>query len=298
MSAWRLFEDYCQSVKLTSLPADPRTVAMFVAVEADAGKSVSTLSHRLAAIRLMHLGNGHSSPHNTLPVIEVLRGIRNSRKEVGVLPNRKEALVDTTIKRLIDSLDTNTLRGHRDRALLLYGFAGALRRSEIVGINTSHIKTHEKGHVLTIPYSKGDQTGKGQTIGILAQAGSPYCPVTAMDTWLKLSRIKSGAVFRRFFRGDSIGQERLGDRAVAELIKDTIYALKDPSLNYQNFSGHSLRHGFLSSASENKAGLFKLIAQSRHKHLNTLLNYVAEQDRFEAHAAEKLLQPSETHETV
>lgn len=104
---------------------------MFVTAEADAGKSVSTLSHGLAAIRLMHLGNGHSSLNNTQPVIEVMRGVRNSRKKVGELPNRKAAAVDTTIKRMVDSLDPKTRRGIRDRALLLYGFAGALRRSEL-----------------------------------------------------------------------------------------------------------------------------------------------------------------------
>ena len=152
VSAWKLFETYCHSVGLPSLPADPGTVAMFVAAEADAGKSVSTLSHRLAAIRLMHLGNGHTSPHNTQPVIEVMRGVRNSRKEVGELPNRKSAAVDTTIKRMVDSLDLTTRNGLRDRALLLYGFAGALRRSEIVGINVSHIEAHDKGHLLNIPY--------------------------------------------------------------------------------------------------------------------------------------------------
>lgn len=222
-------------------------------------------------------------------MIEVMRGIRNSRKEVGELPNRKAAAVDTTIKRLVDSFDLKTRCGLRDRALVLYGFAGALRRSELVGINVSHIEAHDKGHLLTIPYSKGDQTGKGQTIGILAQDNSPYCPVRAMKAWIASAKISEGAVFRRFYKGDSLSDKRLGDRAVAELIKTTIYGLKDPSLNYEHFSGHSLRRGFLSSASQNKADVFKLIAQSRHKQLDTLMAYVVEHDRFESHSAEDLL---------
>ena len=216
-------------------------------------------------------------------------GIATAVNEVGELPNRKAAAVDSTIKRLVDSLDLKTRCGLRDRALLLYGFAGALRRSELVGINVSHIEAHDKGHLLTIPYSKGDQTGKGQTIGILGQADSPYCPVMAVEAWLASAKIIEGAVFRRFYKGDSLSDKRLGDRVVAELLKNAIYGLKDPSLNYEQFSGHSLRRGFLTSASRNKADVFKLIAQSRHKQLDTLLAYVADQNRFESHAAEQML---------
>jgi len=288
-SAWEIFENYCQTVDLVALPAKSDTVAMFVAAEAEKGKAVSTIRHRLSAIRLMHLGNGFASPHNTQAVVEVLRGVQNSRKEEGELPNRKAPLADETIKRLIDKIDLNSKQGLRDRALLLYGFAGALRRSELVGINISHIEVREKGHLLTIPYSKGDQSGKGQKIAILAQPESPYCPVVALEAWMAAAKIHNGAIFRRVYRGDSVGEKRLGDRAVAELIKNCIYKLKDSSLKVEYFSAHSLRRGFLTSASNQKADIFKLVAQSRHKQLDTVLNYVEEQEKFESHAAERLL---------
>jgi len=289
VGAWSRFETYCESLELPALPADGQTVALFIAAEADAGKAVSTLEHRLAAIRLMHLGKGYASPHNTQAVVEVMRGVRNSRKEEGELPNQKAPVLDSTIKRMVDQLDESTNQGLRNRALLLYGFAGALRRSELVGINLSHIEPHEKGHLLTIPFSKGDQTGKGQKIGILAQPNSPYCPVAAIEAWLNTARVRQGKVFRRIYRGDRVSDNGLGDRAVAELVKDCIFRLKDPSLKYEHFSGHSLRRGFLTSASNNKADVFKLIAQSRHKQLNTVLDYVQDQDRFSLHAAEHLL---------
>ena len=298
VAAWGQFEAYCQLLELPALPADAQTVALFIASEADAGKAVSTLEHRLAAIRLMHLGKGFASPHNTQAVVEVMRGIRNSRKEEGELSNRKAPALDTVIIRLVDGLNLETLHGLRDRALLLYGFSGALRRSELVAINVAHIEAHDRGHLLTIPFSKGDQTGAGQTIGILAQPDSPYCPVAALEAWLTAARINQGAVFRRMFRGDSISTKRLGDRAVAELIKDRVYQLKDPTLNYRQFSGHSLRRGFLTSASGKKADVFKLIAQSRHKQLNTLMDYVKDQELFVSHAAEHLLQVDESETEI
>lgn len=288
-SAWGIFQEWCLTVSLSALPAAPDTVAMFIGAQADAGLAPATLAHRLAAIRLMHLGQGLPSPHNTLAVMEVMRGIRRQRAKAGEGPEKKAPAVDDVIKRMVDQLSTDTLRGKRDRALLLYGYAGALRRSELVGIDLSHIEAHERGHLLTIPLSKGDQEGRGQTIGILGQTDSPYCPVAALQSWIVSSRITSGAVFRRFYRSDVLSDKRLGDRAVADLIKESVYRLKDPSLDYHQFSGHSLRRGFLTSAGKNKADLLKMIAQSRHARVDTVLGYIDDPQRFENHAAEQLL---------
>lgn len=288
-SAWRIFQDWCTTVSLTALPAAPDTVAMFIGAQADSGLAPATLAHRLAAIRLMHLGQGLPSPHNTVAVVEVMRGIRRQRAKSGQGHDKKVPAVDEVIKRMVDQLDTETLRGRRDRALLLYGYAGALRRSELVGIDVRHIEAHERGHLLTIPISKGDQEGRGQTIGILAQPDSPYCPVEAVQEWLAAARITSGAVFRRFYRHDNLSDKRLGDRSVADLIKEAIYQLKDPSLDYHHFSGHSLRRGFLTSAGRHKADLLKMIAQSRHARVDTVLGYVDDPQRFDNHAAEHLL---------
>ena len=151
-SAWRQFDEWCLTVALPSLPADPDTVAMFIAAQADKGRAVTTLEHRLAAIRLMHLGQGLPSPHNTLAVAEVMRGLRRVRAKEGKVSNQKAPAVDALLKRMVDTLDLSTRSGLRDRALLLYGFAGALRRSELVAINVSHIEAHERGHLLTIPF--------------------------------------------------------------------------------------------------------------------------------------------------
>ena len=274
---------------LTSLPADPETVAMFIAAQADEGRAVATLEHRLAAIRLMHLGQGLPSPHNTLAVEEVMRGLRRVRAKEGKASNQKAPAVDALLKRMVDTLDLTKKRGLRDRALLLYGFAGALRRSELVGINVNHIEAHERGHLLTIPFSKGDQEGKGQVIPILAQPDSPYCPVSALQAWLVATKFRDGAVFVRCYRNDAISDKRLGDRAVAEIIKDTIHRLRDKSVRIQDYSGHSLRRGFLTSAGKENVDLLKLIAQSRHTRVDTVLGYIDDVEQFEHHAAERLL---------
>lgn len=288
-SAWRIFDDWCQTVALGSLPAAPDTVAMFIAAQADESKAVATLEHRLAAIRLMHLGQGLPSPHNTVAVVEVMRGLRRVRAKDGSTLRQKAPAVDSLVKRMVDTLNLSTRRGLRDRALLLYGFAGALRRSELVGINISHIDTRERGHLLNIPFSKGDQEGRGQTIPILAQPGSLYCPVLALQEWIINGKIRDGAVFRRFYRGDVVSEQRLGDRAVAETIKEAIYQLHDKSVCEEHYSGHSLRRGFLTSAGKANADLLKLIAQSRHTRVDTVLGYIDDVEPFDNHAAAQLL---------
>jgi len=288
-STWWIFHDWCSSVWLIALPAEPDTVAMFIGAQADDGLAPATLEHRLAAIRLMHLGQGLPSPHNTLAAMKVMRGVRRQRERAGEGPEKKAPAVHDIIKRMVDQLDTETLRGKRDLALLFYGYAGALRRSELVCIDVGHIETHERGHLLTIPISKGDQEGRGQTISILAQPDSPYCPIAASQAWIVAGRIDKGAAFRRFYRNDVLSDKRLGDRAAADLIKETIYRLKDPSLDYHQFSGHSLRRGFLTSAGKNKADLLKMITQSRHARVDTVLGYIDDPNRFEDHTAEHLL---------
>jgi len=288
-SAWRQFDEWCLSVALASLPAEPETVAMFIAAQADEGRAVATLEHRLAAIRLMHLGQGLPSPHNTLAVEEVMRGLRRVRAKEGNVSKQKAPAVDALLKRMVDSIDLSKRRGLRDRALLLYGFAGALRRSELVGISVHHIEAHERGHLLTIPFSKGDQEGKGQVIPILAQPGSPYCPVAALQDWMAVVKVHEGAVFLRCYRNDAISDKRLGDRAVAEVIKDAVHRLHDTTVRVEDYSGHSLRRGFLTSAGKEKADLLKLIAQSRHTRVDTVLGYIDDVEQFEHHAAEGLL---------
>jgi len=282
-SDWRQFEAWCQTVALPSLPADPDTVAMFVASQAADGLNPSTLNRRLAAIRLVHLGAGHASPHNALKVVEVMRGIRRDWAQP---PAKKTAAIDDDVKNMADAVEPQTRMGLRDRALLLFGFAGAFRRSELVALNTWNLEEREEGLKVTIEKSKTDQDAQSQVIAIVRQPDSPYCPVQALNDWLTVSEIERGALFRRMFRGDKVGNSRLSAQSVALVVKE--YASR-AGLDWEQYSGHSLRSGFLTSAARNRASIFKMADQSRHKSLDVLREYVRAEDLFESNAGIGLL---------
>lgn len=282
-SDWHQFEAWCQTVALPSLPADPDTVAMFVASQADDGLNPSTLNRRLAAIRLVHLGAGHASPHNALKVVEVMRGIRRDWAQP---PAKKAAAIDEDVKKMVDAVEPETRKGLRDRALLLFGFAGAFRRSELVALNTWNLEEREEGLKVAIEKSKTDQEAKGQVIAIVRQQDSPYCPVRALNDWLTVAEIERGALFRRMFRGDKVGQTRLSAQSIALVVKG--HASR-AGLEWEQYSGHSLRRGFLTSAARNRASIFKMADQSRHKSLDVLRHYVKEEELFENNAGEGLL---------
>ena len=283
---WQRFVTWCESVDQTALPASPTTICAFIATEADAGLAVATLTRRLAAIKVVHEGNQEPSAHNAPVVREVMRGIRNRQK--GRLRPKKTPLIDTDMTQLVDTLDTSTLAGTRDRALLLIGFAAALRRSELVGIDVEHLTFGPERLTLTIPFSKTDQAGKGTDIAVPAITYSRYCPVKALKAWLALSGITQGAVFRRLRRGPSVGKDRLSDSTVAKLVKQ---CAKDAGhTNVSMFSGHSLRRGFITTAARNRADVFSIAAQSRHRSLDTVREYVDAETRFDDHPGLRMFQ--------
>lgn len=289
-STWRAYENdwaqfvaWCLTVALDPLPADPDTVAMFVASQAASGLSPSTITRRLAAIRLVHLGANHPSPHNTIQVMEVMRGIR---RDWAKPPDRKAPAIDAEIKRMADAVEPETAKGLRDRALLLFGFAGAFRRSELVALSTWNLEERDEGLKITIEQSKTDQEAQGQVIAILRQPDSRYCPVRALQDWLTVAGIERGALFRRMYRSDKVGSSRLSSQSVAMIIKDQAHKA---GLDSSRYSGHSLRSGFLTSAARNKASIFKMADQSRHRSLDILRQYVRDEDLFDDNAGDGLL---------
>jgi len=282
-SDWRIFTAWCLGLDLPALPAAPATVAMFLATEAKNGTAPSTLNRRLSAIRLMHLGARVVSPHNAVEIQEVMRGIRRLSNR-GVV--KKEAAVDEHIKRMVDTVDVKTYQGCRDRALLLLGFAGAMRRSELVALDVAHLKLSDEGFVVTIVKSKTDQEGQGQVVAIPRVVGSPYCPVQAVLEWMAMAGIEQGALFRRVAKGNKLSADRLTDQSVARIIKKLAARA---GLIASQYAGHSLRSGFLTSAAQQRASLFKMQAQSRHKSLDVLSGYVRAQALFDDHAGDGLL---------
>ena len=178
----------------------------------------------------------------------------------------------------------DTLARLRDKALLLLGFAGAFRRSELVALTINDIEHTPEGIKVTIRKSKTDQEGQGQTIAILN--GIRFRVVDALTAWLYMANITEGHLFRSIKKGDHVQSMPLTDRSVANIVKQ--YA-KKAGLTVNDFRGHSLRVGFITSGTAAGADLFKLMEISRHKKPETIIGYVRESKLFENHAGEKFL---------
>ena len=176
------------------------------------------------------------------------------------------------------------LKGLRDQALLLLGFAGAFRRSELVALDVADLEETEEGMRVAIRRSKTDQEGKGEIIAIVR--GSVNCPVKAVKNWLQATSITEGSLFRSVTKGGRVGNSRLTDKSVAGIIKTYARRL---GLNEADFSGHSLRSGFLTSAARRGASVFKMRDVSRHKSMDVLQSYIRDAELFRDHAGAGLL---------
>ncbi len=279
-SDFEIFRTWCGTKRLSPLPASPETVAAFLAFGAKSGTRSSTFERRLAALRYAHKLAGYPSPTASEAVKTTLRGIKRTLR---YRTTRKAPATSEKIAAMAAATGSG-VRGLRDRAMLLLGFAGAFRRSELVALDFSDLEFCNGGLRITIRRSKTDQEGDGATIAIAM--GSFACPVEATRAWLRAARITRGPVFRPVSRGDRALHRRLSDRAVAEIVKK--YARR-VGLKAKDFSGHSLRAGFLTSAAQRGASIFKMMDVSRHKSIETLRGYVRDAELFRDHAGSGLL---------
>lgn len=276
----RVFAEWCEGRQRQPIPATPDTVAEFLADQADAGVKPATLRRRVAAIKFAHQAAGLDSPTSAMTVTATLKGIFN---QVGVKPKRKAPATAPRLREMIQHC-ADTLIGKRDRALLLLGFAGAFRRSELVALTVADLEETPHGLRVTIRKSKTDQQGAGQTLAILR--GDVHCPVAALQDWLQAAGISESYLFRPIGKGGRVSQNPISTKSVAQIIK--AHAGK-AGLDPDHYAGHSLRAGFLTSAAENGANLFKLMEVSRHKSVETVRGYVRNADLFKGHAGAGLL---------
>lgn len=277
----RIFSEWCQSLGLETQPATSDTVARFLVAQAQMGIKPATLVRRLAAIKMIHEALGYDSPTQHKLVKSVLKGIK---REKGVAPKKKAPATAERIANMIAHCSSDTLIGLRDKALLLLGFSGAFRRSELVALTVNDIERTPEGIKVTIRKSKTDQEGMGQVIAI--PNGTRFRIVDTLMAWLSTANITSGPLFRGVKKGGHLQKTALSDRAISDIVK--LYARK-AGLTEDDFSGHSLRAGFITSGAAAGADLFKLMEISRHKKPETVLGYVRESKLFENHAGEKFL---------
>jgi site-specific recombinase XerD len=276
---FRIFKGWCDARQIVALPAAPETVAAFLASESKTAKP-STLGRRVAAIRYAHKLAHLDTPTDSEAVKATLRGIRRT---FGGAKVRKAPAIAAKMRSMVATAP-DRLSGLRDRALLLLGFAGAFRRSELVALDVADVAEAKTGLLVTIRRSKTDQEGEGVTIAIAK--GNIACPAQALREWLDAAGIETGPIFRAINKAGTVALERLTDRSVANIVK--AYA-KRAGFDASTFSGHSLRAGFLTSAAANGASIFKMMDVSRHKSVDTLRGYVRDAELFKDHAGAGLL---------
>lgn len=278
---WREFQDWCAARGRPSLPASPAAVANFASMLADDGKRVPTIARKLAAIRFFHRGAGHDNPTDNAGVGAILKGIRRT---VGVAPRQKAPATADVIHAILAHVPRDTLQGKRDRALILLGFAGAFRRSELVAIKVEELTFNEQGVDVFLSRSKTDQEGKGASVAILN--GKALLPVQRLRQWLDAAGITEGPVFRQMSRGGHVRPDALTPQSVALIVKRYAAAA---GLDVTKLSGHSLRAGFITSAADNRASISRIMEVSRHRDPRSVETYVRRADRFKDHAGDGFL---------
>ncbi len=279
----RDFTAWCNTHGLSPLPASPEMVAAYLTEQA-ATRKVATIQRRIAAISQAHTASDYDTPTAAAIVKLTMQGIRRQHApEQGV--RKVRPAVTSVIARIVEPLTSSLIDG-RDRALLLIGFAGAFRRSELADLRFTDITETEDGLRIVLRRSKTDQEGEGFAKGIPYGSNPKTCPVRAWKAWVAASGIHDGQAFRALGRSKaSRVSASLSDRAIANLIKRRV---KDAGLDPARFSGHSLRSGLITAAA--KAGVPErlIMKQSGHKHLPTLRGYIHEGSLFTDNAAAKV----------
>jgi integrase len=263
-----------------SLPASPDVVARYLAAHATS-HVVATLARRLVAIRRAHALQGLPDPIRSELVRLTFRGIRRAHGR----PQRRAAALAAEEMAAIVASFGDSVRDARDRALLLVGFAGAFRRSELSRIDCKSIDRTPRGIVVTIPRSKTDQEGQARHVAI-PHGRAAICPIKALDQWLELSGITEGPVFRPVTRRGHVLSGRLSGDSIAKIIK---HRVKTIGLDPARYSGHSLRAGFVTSAATAGAPAWRIKAQTGHASDALVGRYIRLSDPFAATAVPSMV---------
>lgn len=261
-----------------SVPCTPEALAVYIAARAETA-SAHTITRRIVGIGRAHVSQGYADPAKTDLVRTVLRGIRRVK---GTAQRQVSPLLKSDVLAITEKMQG--VRGARDRALVLLGFAAALRRSELAALDFADIEFVREGLVVHLRRSKTDQNGEGRKIGV--PWGRSVCPVKAVENWLNVAHIESGPVFRPVNRAGHVGCNQLHAQSVALILKD--YA-KAVGLNPHNISGHSLRSGLVTSAIQAGVAVHKVQQQTGHRSVEMLARYIRDAGLFESNASGAVL---------
>jgi len=296
-SDWRDFDSWCQAKKLTAMPADPHSVACYLADRASQSFTdpkgnqqlplkTSTLARRLSAISQAHQVAGVDFNRRHPAIQETWKGIRNTH---GAAQKGKEPILIDDLRRMVDSIQTvkgdeDRLIGFRDKALLLLGFAGAFRRSELVSLQVEDLKLVRDGYIVKLRRSKTDQQGEGREIAIPYGSNLCTCPVRALQDWVSVAHLQSGPLFVPINRHGQKALNAMTSHAVAVIIKKHA-----PNKEMATeLSGHSLRAGFATTAAMAGVQEYAIMKQTGHKRSDTLKKYIRARDLWKDNAASKV----------
>jgi integrase len=281
-SDWMHFEGWCRRHGLAALPSTPETVALYVTALAASHKP-ATIRRRLTVISRAHQSNGSPSPASMQQplVSETLKGIRRT---VGTAQSGKRPLYTDQVRAMIHALPKG-LQGVRDRALLLMGYAGGFRRSELAGLKVGDVALEKDGLVVTLRHSKTDQEGQGRKVALPFGSQPETCPVRAYQEWLSEARISAGPVFREVDRHGRVQSRVLHKDSVGMIVKRAVRRI---GLDASAYAGHSLRAGLATQAYRNGANELAIMQQTGHRSLSTVRKYIREGSLFRDNPAHKL----------
>lgn len=262
------------------IPSTPERIAHYIADLAET-HTAATISRRLAALSKAHRACGLDDPTKAEIVKATLRGIR---RKIGTAQQEAKPILREDLFAMLERIDDDP-KGRRDKALLLIGFAGAFRRSELVSLSADDIEHVRQGIVVTLRRSKTDQTGAGRKIGI-PFGRTRWCPVNHLTEWLEHAGIMEGPIFRPVAKGGRIAEQRLSGEAVNIVVKSRAEAA---GIEPERLSGHSLRAGLATSAAMAGAATHKIRAQTGHSSEAMLMRYIRDGDIFESNATASVL---------
>ena len=279
------FGVFCAQNGFKSLPSEPKVVSLYLTHLSTKDAKMSTLKRRLVSIGVIHKLKGHYLDTKHPAIIENIMGIKRRK---GSFQKAKKPILINSLKKIINVIDQQKkeeIKKLRDRSIILIGFSGGFRRNEIVSLDYDDLDFVPEGLKLSIRRSKTDQFGEGFTKALPYFDSSQYCPVVSLKKLLDLSKIRSGPVFRRFSKGSKLSENRLTDQTVALLIKEY---LNLAGIDSQNFSGHSLRSGFATSAAESGVEERNIMAMTGHKSTEMVRRYIKEANLFKNNALNKI----------
>jgi len=276
---------FCAQNGFKSLPSEAKIISLYLTQLSTKEVKISTIKRRLVSIGVIHRLKGHYLDTKHPLIVENLMGIKRRK---GSIQNGKKPLLINNLKRLINVIDQQKkeqIKIFRDRTIILIGFSGGFRRNEIVSLDYDDLDFVEEGLKINIKRSKTDQFGEGSIKGLPYFDNSQYCPVVSLKNWIDIAKINSGSLFRRFSKGSRLTEKRLTDQTVALLIKEY---LQLAGIDNKNYSGHSLRSGFATSAAESGAEERSIMAMTGHKSSEMVRRYIKEANLFKNNALNKI----------